>query len=616
MSMIQKPPYPRLAAGHPIARDLLVYLPCSEGQGNRLNDISPLGVSGSSYFQGGAPSWAQGKFGAAVEFNGSTDSTNGEKYLASLMPHDVDLTVAAWCYHPSTDYTGIWTITKQAGAQYVKDHGNASVHRCYSWDGVDLPNQSASFARSTATWYFFVWQLSFRSSGWTYEGFVDGASKGTDSGAEDLDFTGQLWLYQLGRTNNQFANVRIELFGIWLRLLDATEIKRLYTEPLTLLQRPSLPALFSGFSPGNDFSRDINCMALYRFESGNLTVDSKGGNTLTASGSPTSDTSDYKEGDGSVDLEPTGGNDYFSCSDANLDNGFPYKNGDTKKNLSVAGWVKPEQFGTGLAICSKSSAVGGSFDIYITSGGILTLAVFGGGSWQSYAFGTAMSVDKWYHVAITYKWSDAAYRIRVWDYDAGALLDSDTTGNGTKNVSATTDPFYVGTSGAISRYYDGWIDELVIFNDLLNVTEIDEIRQGIYNSKMHTRGDEDVLPGSDDDLETDFTLSDYDDVETDNAVRVAQTATDENAIFQFKKRYPRQQDIYVKWNGQTDLAPTSSTVYLQVYNRRTAAWENIDSDSVTGADTDFDLSGTISTNLDDYFDANFWISARVYQEAI
>ena len=104
-------------------------------------------------------------------------------------------------------------------------------------------------------------------------------------------------------------------------------------------------------------------------------------------------------------------------------------------------------------------------------------------------------------------------------------------------------------------------------------------------------------------------------MENDDGVRVAQTATDEHAIFLFKDKNDNATDgISVTWNGQTDLAPSSSTVYLQIYNRDSTAWENLDSDSTTGVDTDFDLTGSVSENLDDYYDANNWVACRVYQE--
>lgn len=133
--------------------------------------------------------------------------------------------------------------------------------------------------------------------------------------------------------------------------------------------------------------------------------------------------------------------------------------------------------------------------------------------------------------------------------------------------------------------------------------------------KVYTRGDVAALPADDTDLENAFTDGEYTQVETDDADRVAQTATDEYSAFLFKDKHTSQEDIDVKWNGQSDLAPSDSTIYLQIYNRITPGWETLDSDALTGANADFDLEGQIVADLGDYFDANFWIACRIYQEA-
>ena len=62
----------------------------------------------------------------------------------------------------------------------------------------------------------------------------------------------------------------------------------------------------------NDFTNDANCKALWNFDDGALTTDSKGTNTLTNSG-VTADTVDFKEGNASGDFKASFGriNDEF-----------------------------------------------------------------------------------------------------------------------------------------------------------------------------------------------------------------------------------------------------------------------------------------------------------------
>ena len=126
-----------------------------------------------------------------------------------------------------------------------------------------------------------------------------------------------------------------------------------------------------------------------------------------------------------------------------------------------------------------------------------------------------------------------------------------------------------------------------------------------------------MLPADDTNLENLFTWSEYVNVSLDDGVRVAQTATDEYATFLFKDKSDNSTASFqMSCNLQSDLAPTTSTVYLQVYNRTLEEWETVDSDNTTAANTDFTLTGTRTIGLSDYYDANHWIACRVYQEAV
>jgi len=75
----------------------------------------------------------------------------------------------------------------------------------------------------------------------------------------------------------------------------------------------------------------------------------------------------------------------------------------------------------------------------------------------------------------------------------------------------------------------------------------------------------------------------------------------------------------LRWNGQSTLAPSLSTVYLQAFNRTLSSWVNVTSNNLENANTDFDLNGTLPTNgynLSDFKDSNGYIACRVYQEVV
>jgi len=84
--------------------------------------------------------------------------------------------------------------------------------------------------------------------------------------------------------------------------------------------------------------------------------------------------------------------------------------------------------------------------------------------------------------------------------------------------------------------------------------------------------------------------------------------------FLFKDKNTSQQDTSVTWKGKTNLDPAIKPVYLEIFNRTSGLWEVLDSDNSSPINTNFTLTAIVSADLGDYFDANNWISCRVYQE--
>ena len=84
-------------------------------------------------------------------------------------------------------------------------------------------------------------------------------------------------------------------------------------------------------------------------------------------------------------------------------------------------------------------------------------------------------------------------------------------------------------------------------------------------------------------------------------------------IHQFKK-FVSDSSGTILYKGQTTLAPSASTVYLQIYNQLTNLWETIDSNNTTSAYTDF----TLTANIEDFtnYKVGGVISCRIYQLAI
>jgi len=134
---------------------------------------------------------------------------------------------------------------------------------------------------------------------------------------------------------------------------------------------------------------------------------------------------------------------------------------------------------------------------------------------------------------------------------------------------------------------------------------------------VYTREYNASLPTNDNPLSTQYAAQDYTDVGTDDTdyVGVVTVATG-YMVHQFEKFNTNENNtdaIIVSVVSRSTLAPSSSTVYLQIYNRDTEEWETLDSDNSTGANTDLTLSGTQSADLSNYYDANYIVALRIYQ---
>lgn len=137
------------------------------------------------------------------------------------------------------------------------------------------------------------------------------------------------------------------------------------------------------------------------------------------------------------------------------------------------------------------------------------------------------------------------------------------------------------------------------------------------STQNYSRSDEASPPSGDANLSNAFTPTEYGYVASTDGIYANQTATNEYAFFQFKNKNVNNTDpITVIWIGQSSVAPSASTVALQIYNRNSGLWETLDTESVIGANASFVLTGTQSTSLSDYYDGSYWVSCRVYQVAV
>lgn len=221
-------------------------------------------------------------------------------------------------------------------------------------------------------------------------------------------------------------------------------------------------------------------VAWWKFESGALTTDSQGSNTLTDNNTVGTDAVDYKEGSACAVLEYDN-TEYFSITDANLDAGFPLKNGDSNKTISVCFWAKiaDQTHGT-YYIFYKGAANKYSFGLSRSSSASkvkVAIGYNGGASQEEWITAVDLSVDTWYHFGLTYNDSTKTAYLNIWDDTAGSDLLSYASNTFTNNINIEDGPLNLGAVNS-GYLFDGKIDDFRVYSTILTEAQIDAIRSG------------------------------------------------------------------------------------------------------------------------------------------
>jgi hypothetical protein len=228
----------------------------------------------------------------------------------------------------------------------------------------------------------------------------------------------------------------------------------------------------------NNFSSDTNCKACWKFDSGLFGVDSIGGfNLAPYGGSESSETEDFRQGDACIELS---GRCYWDET-RTIPVGYPLR--DANKKISIVGWFRYSSIGSGVysvydtLLDQRVLTVlyGGDFSCRIgINGGTGSEVIFSGGSPEA---------GKWYHFGFTLDDSDKSWKLVVFDRSANSKIIN-TSGNYINSIHTTS--YAAVMLGAVysnpypGQGFNGRLDEIAVFDDVLTFDEIDEIRQGTF----------------------------------------------------------------------------------------------------------------------------------------
>lgn len=240
------------------------------------------------------------------------------------------------------------------------------------------------------------------------------------------------------------------------------------------------------YSAGNDFSRTHHCIAWFKFEQGNLLADSKGTNTLTNANAATNDTTHFMEGSSSVALA-SASTQYLRI--VTPSSNFPWRTGTTTKG-TICAWVYPGALTEGAVIFGKMLSGGpqNGVGVWIDASYRLHIPwasnISGSQSGIIYQTDAVLAANQWFHVALIVDGPGSFFRLRVYNYNANTVNSYNRITRAALYASDSTE-FRIGCASDGTTYirtFNGSIDELVVFDRMLEDAEVDKIRGGTFRS--------------------------------------------------------------------------------------------------------------------------------------
>jgi hypothetical protein len=221
----------------------------------------------------------------------------------------------------------------------------------------------------------------------------------------------------------------------------------------------------------NDFS---DAVAAWFFAAGALTADSIGTNTLTDHGSVGSGTAIQ----GAATVSLNGSSKYFDIADSSLAAGFPFKNGDSGRLITVVCKFRPGSTGehplAGKMAFGSSNCFGLTFNLnYFMQ---YNAGYNNGSSEVQYLIN-----GNEYQIAYVIDGINKICKIYVYNYTAGTW-HSWYSWTPSSTLAGSTLAWRIGYDSGRSAYANGDIGEIVVFNKLLTEDDIESITLGVYRN--------------------------------------------------------------------------------------------------------------------------------------
>ncbi|MCA9061860.1 MAG: DUF4347 domain-containing protein, partial [Planctomycetaceae bacterium] len=401
---------------------------------------------------GGATITTAGRIGSAFSLDGTNDYVDLGNMNGLVLN---DFTASAWVY--------------------VDASTNIGQHRVISWDDISTPGadgrEEFSIKSSngsnvpdftilaggvwttvtgsplTTGWH----QLVATRSGANLAFYVDGTLAGSSSSANTSAISPEAHMV-LGQVspeyNGEFFNGKIDEAAVFTRALSATEIASLYRSQSrdtdTFVATPA--ASYKAEGNANDFTSTHEGTAI-------------GGVT-------------YTPGISGRGFEFDGTTGYISIADnATL---------EVTSAVTMAAWIKADDVANFRQIISKFGASGSmAYQFGLSPNGALRADFSTNGTTYT-NIGTStglLTSGQWYHVAATF--DNGAMKL----YINGVQAGSSTAAFSTIYSGGSAD-LNIGRAASAAQYFDGRIDEAVVYNRALSATEIANLYSSVNQSTV------------------------------------------------------------------------------------------------------------------------------------
>jgi hypothetical protein len=154
---------------------------------------------------------------------------------------------------------------------------------------------------------------------------------------------------------------------------------------------------------------------------------------------------------------------HFDATDDYITSGYTFPTGDADKSFSL--WFNLDSSQYAWLIAGGADTDSNAFGLYVNG---TTLSFHGnGGTYDMALAGTTFATGTWYHVAVTYDGTN------IRGYVNGIL---DTTKSAALVTSSATIRLGVRQNG--SHFFDGFLDEVAVWNSVLTSAQINDIYNG------------------------------------------------------------------------------------------------------------------------------------------